>query len=55
MQLLITPLAAFDLEEIGVSGAFLRGPLFPFLSIEKADRALGEDGTNDGHGTWLGL
>ena len=54
MQLLITPLAAFDLEEIGVSGAFLRSTLLSFLSIEKAYRASGEDGTNDGHGTWLG-
>ena len=90
MQLLITPLAAFDLEEIGDyiaqenpiragtfvaelrvrkilsqpcglsvlwrlsrTDAFLSGPLLPFLSIEIADRALGEDGTNDRHRTWL--
>jgi hypothetical protein len=33
--------------------AFLSSQLFPFLSIEKANRALGEDGTDDGHWTWL--
>jgi plasmid stabilization system protein ParE len=44
MQLLITPLAAFDLEEIG-----------DYIAQDNPNRALGEDGTNDGHGTWLGL
>ena len=34
---------------------FCSNQLFSFLSIEKTDRSLGQDGANDGHGTWFGL
>jgi len=35
--------------------AFLSNQLFPFLPIKTSNCTLGEDGTNDGHGTCLGL
>jgi uncharacterized protein (DUF1778 family) len=37
------------LWRINGADVFLSGPLLSLLSIEKGDRALGEDGTNDGH------
>lgn len=37
----------------GDFAAFLSNHLFSFLPIEKADSALGEDGSNDGHRAWF--
>ena len=34
---------------------FCSNQLFSFLSIEKTDRSLGQDGANDGHETWFRL
>ena len=42
------------MQRLSGTDAFFSGPLLPFLSIEKEDRAMGEDCTDDGHRTWLG-
>ena len=44
-----------DQARRGSFATFLSNSLFPFLPIKTSNCALGEDGTNDGHETGLGL